>query len=150
MTAPVSAIARTLAAFALVAASAASAYADMAPVPMPRPVPSKPVGGTVAPGPYKCEFTDGDVKYPVFRCVIKAVATAGGKTRLTLEKTAGSQRLRGAVTPTDQGFEFSGEFFCPHGDCTEQVQATFTRTGRNRYAGELPVRHGKIAVKLWK
>lgn len=145
-----SVLVRVVAALAVTAAAAPVAYADMAPLPSPQPVPEAPIGGTVAPGVYKCEFTDGDVKYPVFRCVIKAVATAGGKNRLTLEKTAGSQRLRGAVTPSAKGFDFSGEFFCPRGDCTEQVQASFVRTGRNRYAGELPVRHGKIQVKLWK
>lgn len=139
---------RLIAAATLTLMALPAALADMAP--LPPPLPTKALGGTVASGPYKCEFTDGDVKYPVFRCVIKAVATADGKTRLTLEKTAGSQRLRGSVAPTSDGFDFSGEFFCPRGDCTEQVKATFRRTGRNRYAGELPVRHGKIDVKLWK
>lgn len=143
------ALARLITAAVLSVSAVPLAFADMAPLPPPS-VPAKPMGGTVAPGPYKCEFTDGGERYPVFRCVIKAVATAGGKTRLTLEKTAGSQRLRGSVTPSDSGFDFSGEFFCPHGDCTEQVQASFVRTGRNRYAAELAVRHGKISVKLWK
>ncbi len=143
------ALARLAAAIALSLAALPAAQADMAPMP-PASLPNRAQGGTVAPGPYKCEFTDGTVRYPVFRCVIKAVATANGKTRLTLEKSGGSQRLRGSVTPTDGGFEFSGEFYCPHGDCTQQIKADFTRTGRNRYAGELPLSHGKVAVKLWK
>lgn len=94
--------------------------------------------GTAAPsdltGNYTCAFTLVEGKdrydYPAFPCVI----TARGVT-LTLEKTAGSQRIRGPITPNEDGFDFDGSFFCPDGDCTSASSGHFTRTGPGVFRG---------------
>lgn len=55
--------------------------------------------------------------------------------RWTLRKLLGSQRFRGVVTfAPDGGIDFDGERFCPWGDCTAPVQATFAPQGAGRYA----------------
>jgi len=96
-------------------------------------------------GQYTCTIQgdDGD-KYPSFPCV---VATSNGQVRL--EKVAGSQRIRGAVTMTEGGFRFEGEFFCPYGDCAEPVVAEFHRTGDERhYVGVIKTSTGVIRFDL--
>jgi hypothetical protein len=72
-------------------------------------------------GDYWCTIDESSYEYPRFPCVI---APRGG--RLVLEKLGGSVRFRGAVTPDGRGgFAFVGEQYCPWGDCTEPVRATF-------------------------
>ena len=72
-------------------------------------------------GNYACNLTQEGYQYPDFACI---VFTQADDTR-RLEKLTGSQRFRGTVTPNADGFTFSGEYFCPYGDCTEAVQAEF-------------------------
>ncbi len=87
-------------------------------------------------GSYSCAFTLVEGKdrydYPPFPCVIK---DQGGV--LTLEKTAGSQRIRGPITPNEDGFDFDGTFFCPDGDCTSASSGHFTRIGPGVFRGEI-------------
>jgi hypothetical protein len=77
-------------------------------------------------GDYTCSIDDT----APFRCRV-----AGGQ----LEKLAGSQRFRGPVRKLPNGsLSFSGTFFCPFGDCTRPVAATFVRQGPGRYVGTFP------------
>ena len=96
-------------------------------------------------GQYSCSIADGGYQYPSFPCV---VATRDGKVRL--EKVAGSQRIRGDVTMTENGFHFEGEFFCPHGDCTEPVVTEFRRQGNEErhYLAEIRTASGVIQFDL--
>ncbi len=95
-------------------------------------------------GQYTCSIQEGDYTYPSFPCVI---ATSNGKVHL--EKVAGSQRIRGAVTMTENGFHFEGELFCPYGDCAQPVVAEFQRADDERhYVGKIKTSTGVIRFDL--
>lgn len=142
------------AAAALVALFGPAAHAIAAePAPdrrAPPPPPAAPAAPSIAAGNYKCSFAQGNFRYANFRCVVHKDETAKGETRYRLEKQSGSQRIRGQVQPTEKGFQFSGEYFCPHGACDQKVSGTFVRTGRNSYEGTLDSSHEPTKVKLWK
>ena len=82
-------------------------------------------GGAIANGDYACSITSGGYQYPPFRCVVYS-AENGGQV---LEKMGGSQRFRGRVLAEGNGFRFDGTFYCPYGDCTEDMSGTFTTAG---------------------
>lgn len=76
------------------------------------------------PGSYTCSMDDS----PAFTCRIE-----GG----VLEKVGGSQRFKGPIRKLANGdLQFSGTFFCPFGDCTHPVAATFARKAPGRYVGQ--------------
>lgn len=104
----------------------------------------------IAAGAYKCQFKQGEVRYANFRCAVTHAQTAAGQLRIRLEKLTGSQRIRGTVRPTEKGFVFAGEYFCPKGACTQDVSGEFVRAGRNSYEGTLNSAHEPTQVKLWK
>jgi hypothetical protein len=83
-------------------------------------------------GTYKCTFTQGEYSYPPFRCSISRRGAV-----LWLEKHTGSQRIRGEMTPTADGFHFSGTYFCPYGDCTRPVSGDFQCSSPRDCSGTL-------------
>ena len=98
-------------------------------------------------GNYACNLTQEGYQYPDFACIV--FTQADGTRRL--EKLTGSQRFRGTLTPTPNadGFTFSGEYFCPYGDCTEAVQAEFEPISSGVYRGTLNTSTGDTIVTLW-
>ena len=91
-------------------------------------------GGALANGDYACSISSGGYTYPPFRCVVYT-AENGGQV---LEKMGGSQRFRGRVLADGAGFRFDGTFYCPYGDCTEDVSGTFAGSGQpGSYQGTL-------------
>src|SRR6188768_2047738 len=78
--------------------------------------------GGLANGEYSCSIADSGYQYPPFRCVVYS-GEDGGQV---LEKMGGSQRFRGRVLQDGgDGFRFDGTFYCPQGDCTENVSGSF-------------------------
>src|SRR6185503_9166348 len=78
--------------------------------------------GSELAGMYRCAIDDG-YRYPAFPCVIRR-ASKGSPLELT--KLAGSQRFHGVVRPRGaRGFTFDGTFFCPFGDCTQELHGMF-------------------------
>lgn len=74
-------------------------------------------------GNYTCQIDDT----ATFPCRV-----SGG----VLEKLGGSQRFKGPITKLSNGsLAFSGSFFCPSGDCTHPVAATFIRQSAGHYVG---------------
>jgi hypothetical protein len=56
----------------------------------------------------------------------------------TLEKTQGSQRIKGKlVLEGDSRFVFSGLFFCPQGACDAKVKGLFRRRAIDSWVGVL-------------
>lgn len=107
-----------------VLAPVASLTTDAAASAKPEPAPLTDAERDELPGSYTCAMDDT----PAFACRI-----AGGQ----LEKLAGSQRFRGSIRKLASGdLQFAGTFFCPFGDCTRPVAATFTRKGPGRYVGQ--------------
>ena len=82
-------------------------------------------GGSAKPvtGGYACAIEDSGYRYPPFRCQIKQVSG-----RLVLVKLDGSQRFEGDVHESREGLEFSGQFYCPWGDCTQALHGVFKPT----------------------
>jgi hypothetical protein len=95
-------------------------------------------------GDYACSIASAAHRYPAFRCSIYR-AEDGSQV---LEKLGGSQRFRGRVVPRAGGFAFEGTFFCPEGDCTENVTARFTAVGGAAYRGVMQGRSGPLQVSL--
>jgi len=79
---------------------------------------------------YYCSIQDGEFKYPRFPCVIRKV-----DGRWMLAKLGGSQRFRGQITPSRDGFLFDGEFYCPWGDCSHPMHGEFRALGDGRLRG---------------
>ena len=98
----------------------------------------------VANGEYLCSFTSGQYSYPDFPCIVYARRDG----RKVLEKVGGSQRIHGVIDETDEGFDFGGTFYCPHGSCTQQVSARFVAESATTYRGELTTQSGPIVVRL--
>lgn len=84
--------------------------------------PSEPVLGE-----WRCKFDD----YPPMACTIHKKGAG-----FWLEKTQGSQRIRGPLARSGDDLTFDGEFFCPEGDCTGRARATLRKTARG-WAGTL-------------
>lgn len=76
--------------------------------------PSDPLLGDI-----RCKFDD----YPPMRCTISKKGAS-----YWLEKTQGSQRIRGTLTKEGEGLVFQGEFFCPMGACTSSARASLRKT----------------------
>ena len=95
-------------------------------------------------GDYACSIASGGHRYQAYRCAVYH-AEDGSQV---LEKVGGSQRFRGRVLPQDPGFAFDGTFFCPDGDCTENVTARFTPVSGARYSGVMQGRSGALSVSL--
>src|SRR5207302_644690 len=57
--------------------------------------------------------------------------------RMILVKLEGSQRFEGEIRRTAHGFRFAGRYFCPWGDCTQQIHGEFV-------AGPDGVFHGRF------
>jgi hypothetical protein len=73
-------------------------------------------------GPYRCSISESGYDYPPFPCVIR---NDGDRTMLV--KLEGSQRFEGEIVVDGEGFRFSGRYFCPRGDCTQELHGTFVR-----------------------
>lgn len=101
-------------------------------------------GGAVAPGDYACSISSGGYQYPPFRCMVYT-AENGGQV---LEKVGGSQRFRGRILTEGNGFRFDGTFFCPYGDCTEDVSGNFAQEGDGMFRGTLQGAAGKNSPLL--
>lgn len=78
-------------------------------------------------GAWRCRFDD----YPPMSCTI----SKQGK-KLRLEKTQGSQRIRGTLEESANGLTFQGEFFCPIGACTSSATAQLRKTDKG-FAGTI-------------
>lgn len=76
-------------------------------------------------GKYSCTFTQDGYTYSPFPCVISQTEEG-----IQLEKTAGSQRIKGMINITEEGFDFSGTYFCPFGDCTSDASGSFAKTDK--------------------
>lgn len=91
--------------------------------PSPTTITPNPV---VEPGPdlsgsYWCSIDEDGYEYPKYPCLIKKV-----DGEFVLAKLSGSQRIRGLVKPnTHDGFSFSGEMYCPDGDCQQELHGSF-------------------------
>ncbi|HUJ59624.1 MAG TPA: hypothetical protein VLX92_14060 [Kofleriaceae bacterium] len=95
------------------------------------------VGPRTLEGAYWCSILNDGFQYPRFPCVIRTV-----DRRLVLTKLAGSQRFRGVVRPRGDGFSFDGEYYCPWGDCTQQLHGAFHASGealRGSFPGGLVI-----------
>lgn len=100
-------------------------------------------------GSYLCTFKDGDVTYKAQPCKITRSKGEDGQPALRFAKSGGSQRFDGLVTPTDDGFAFTGKFFCPKGACDAQLDnVAFTGNRRDGFVGTLPLQHGPVEVKM--
>jgi len=97
--------------------------------------------GGLANGEYSCSIQDSGYQYPPFRCVVYS-GESGGQV---LEKMGGSQRFRGRVLQDGDGFRFDGTFYCPMGDCTENVSGSFARAGDGMYRGSLQGASGRMS-----
>jgi hypothetical protein len=72
-------------------------------------------------GSYWCSIDEDGYEYPKYPCMIKKV-----DGELVLAKLSGSQRIRGLVKPNARdGFSFSGEMYCPDGDCQQELHGSF-------------------------
>lgn len=83
-------------------------------------------------GKYSCTFTQEGYTYDPFTCVIKKV-----DQDLVLEKISGSQRIKGKIQLTAEGFEFEGTYFCPYGDCTSSTKGKFTQLSASVFEGPI-------------
>jgi hypothetical protein len=89
-------------------------------------------------GRWRCAFRSGEYAYPPMACEI-----ARKDGRYTLEKTQGSQRIKGSLAlEGDARFTFKGLFFCPHGACDTEVQGLFMRKAADRWTGVLNAKDG--------
>lgn len=92
----------------------------------------------LAPGDYACQIED----YPAFRCVVYNAEDGA----MRLEKLEGSQRFRGRVFRAETGFDFEGTFFCPWGDCTEEVHASFRPQGDGAFRAQMGTRPVQVVT----
>jgi hypothetical protein len=106
----------------------------------PGEMPADQPGG-LAEGDYSCSIEDSGYQYPPFRCIIYRADNGGH----VLEKVGGSQRFRGSVLPEGDGFRFDGTFYCPYGDCTENVSGTFAAAGSGMYRGSIQASNSQKA-----
>ena len=100
----------------------------------------------LVPGDYACSFhlDDDDIQYEAFHCVI--FRDENGLLRL--EKRSGSQRLRGVIHETPDGFAIEGLFFCPYGDCDEDFSASFVAEDDGRFRGKMNLEDGRRSMTL--
>jgi hypothetical protein len=80
--------------------------------------------------PYWCSISDGGFDYPQMPCAIRVV-----NGRRLLAKLAGSQRFRGYLTRRGDAYLFSGEFYCPWGDCQKPLRGRFEPIGNGALRG---------------
>lgn len=91
----------------------------------PAPTPPTPQAlvelGPDLSGSYWCSIDEDGYEYPKYPCMIKKV-----DGEFVLAKLSGSQRIRGLVKPNaHDGFSFSGEMYCPDGDCQQELHGSF-------------------------
>ena len=99
--------------------------------------------GAPEDGNYLCRIQEEGYEYPAFRCVVR---TNGGRT--VLEKVDGTVRFRGVVAATAGGFAFTGEVFCPFGDCTEPVRAEFRGSSDGMWVAAFNARRAGPAMTV--
>jgi hypothetical protein len=104
--------------FGLCAIALAACWRDKADA--QQPVENRSGGQTDLTGAYWCSIEDAGFKYPQFPCAIRKV-----ENTFVLAKLGGSQRFEGEVKPMGKGFSFAGRFYCPWGDCTQELHGTF-------------------------
>ncbi len=75
-------------------------------------------------GAYWCTITEEDYVYPRFACAI-----TDQRGHLVLAKLGGSVRFEGEVVPEHGGFRFSGQMYCPWGDCAQPLHGVFAASG---------------------
>ncbi len=92
-------------------------------------------------GAYWCSIASDGYTYDPFPCSIRKV-----DHRFVLAKLGGSQRFTGEVKPLDSGFSFSGEFYCPWGDCTQPMRGAFRPDPSGALVGKF--REAKIIVTM--
>ena len=95
-------------------------------------------------GAYWCSIESDGYTYEPFPCAIRKL-----ENRFVLAKLGGSQRFTGEVRPLEAGFSFSGEFFCPWGDCTQQLHGTFRPAPDGALIGKLPVHRRQPGACGW-
>lgn len=92
-------------------------------------------------GSYWCSIDEGGYEYPKYPCIIKKV-----DSELVLAKLSGSQRIRGVVRANSrEGFSFTGEMYCPDGDCQQELHGTFKQV-RGGFRGKF--REESLIVNL--
>jgi hypothetical protein len=92
-------------------------------------------------GAYWCAIEDGGYKYPPFPCAIRKI-----DQRLVLAKLGGSQRFEGEVRAVGQGFSFDGQFYCPWGDCTQELHGAFRPAANGALVGTF--RDARFIVRM--
>lgn len=107
---------------------------------------TRPAAANTIEGSYLCTFKDGDVTYKAQPCKIRS---GKDSAELRFAKTGGSQRFDGVATPTEQGFTFSGKFYCPHGACDQALEGVaFSGNRSEGFVGTLPLGHGPVQVTV--
>jgi hypothetical protein len=106
--------------------------------------PAAPAGTMPAVGSYACSFEEDGYQYPYFECAV----SVGSDGVTYLEKRGGSQRIYGTVTEANGGFSFAGQFYCPYGDCTENVSGHFAKVGGSEWRGVLGTANHPVVVRL--
>lgn len=92
-------------------------------------------------GSYWCSIDEDGYEYPKYPCIIKTV-----DGELVLAKLSGSQRIRGVVRANSrEGFSFTGEMYCPDGDCQQELHGTFKQV-RGGFRGKF--REESLIVNL--
>jgi len=131
-----------------VGAAVAACIIQQEPPPMTAPAahaegqaPQGQEAGWLPDGDYACSLQNDGYQYRPFRCVVYT-AENGGQV---LEKVGGSQRFRGRVLPDGDGFRFDGTFYCPWGDCTEDVSGSFEPDGYGWYRGTIQGYSGRTS-----
>jgi hypothetical protein len=115
-----------------------------APVGNSMPVAARPA----SEGGYWCEISDGGFKYTRFPCAIRQMGA-----QLVLAKMGGSVRFRGVIHgDVERGFRFSGEMFCPWGDCTQALHGVFRPAQGSTFGAMLVGRFSdsQMVVRLWR
>jgi hypothetical protein len=119
---------RAIAIAAAPVTDASAAEERDAPPALPAAEPSHPLLGA-----WRCSFRQQEFAYPPMACHIRR--KDGG---YFLEKTQGSQRIKGTITlQGDDRFLFSGLYFCPFGSCDAQTSGSFERKSRDHWVGKL-------------
>lgn len=121
-------------------AIAAPEQAVAAPEVTPEAPPSAPAHPLL--GSWRCAFRSGEYSYPPMACEIRRK-----DGEYTLEKTQGSQRIKGKLAlEGEERFKFSGLFFCPQGACDAEVKGNFTRRSRDHWVGTLTGMASEVIV----
>ncbi len=102
----------------------AACWTDRAPVRAPQLGNHETGRRPALAGSYWCTITEEDYEYPRFACAISEQ-----RGHLVLAKLGGSVRFEGEIVPEHGGFRFSGQMYCPWGDCSQPLHGVFAPTG---------------------